>query len=269
MEQVDERQLAELFQAAADGGPPARFSHTDVVVASRRAAARRRAGIVGAATLGVAVLMGALLIGNALFGARQGGDMTAVGGAAEPPTRPQVESDRQGPADAPAQKQQPGELGLPASPSQETPGLGLPSLSPGTRESGKVVPWPGLGDGDAHAGCGPADRELAEALAARLHAADQTRAVPVPDGCPPEARAVAVPVTDADAAGWIYLVLAPVRGDGPADAPLKRADGAVGYQWLAPSGKVLVVLSVPQADGGRAPFAADIPRLAEELGSRY
>jgi len=269
MEQVDERQLAELFQAAADGGPPARFSHTDVVVASRRATARRRAGIAGAAAFGVAVLLGGALIGGYanLFGGSRGSELSAAGGMAEPSAQSQVESDRQGRAEAPAQ-QQPGELGLPPTASQQQPGLpAAPSQGPG--ESGKVVPWPGLGDGDARAGCGQADRELAEALAARLPAADQARAVAVPDRCPPQARAVAVPVVDGDAAGWIYLVLAPVRGDGPPDAALTRSDGAVGYQRLAPSGKVLVVLSVPRPGGGRAPFAADTPRLAEELGSRY
>jgi hypothetical protein len=270
MEQVDERQLAELFRAAADGGPPARFGHGDVVTASRRATMRRRAGIAGATTLGVAVLLGAVLTGNALFGGPRGSDMSAAS-----PEQPLSESDRQGRADAQPQ-QQPGELGVPASPSggpgvpaSPSPGLSVPAPSQGTGKSGKVVPWPGLGDGDARAGCGPADRELAEALAARLPAVDPALAVAVPDSCPPQARAVAVPVADADAAGWIYLVLAPVRGDGPPDRPLKRADGAVGYQWLAPSGRVLVVLSVPRVDGGRPPFASDIPRIAEELGSRY
>lgn len=267
MEQVDERQLAELFQAAADGGPPARFGHTDVVVAARRAATRRRAGIAGA--LGVVVLLGAVLTGNALFGGTRGSnEMSAAS-----PGLTQIESDQQGRANAP-QQQQPGDAPPPGPsgvPSQDKAGgLGLPAApSPGTGESGKVVPWPGLGDGDARTGCGQADEELAQALAEQLPAADQALAVAVPDGCPPQARAVAVPVADADTAGWIYLVLAPVRGDGPADHPLKRADGAVGYQRLARSGQVLVVLSVPRVDGGRAPFVSDIPRIAQELGSRY
>lgn len=264
MEQVDERQLAELFQAAADGGPPARFGHTDVVTAARRATVRRRAGIAGGATLGVAALLGAVLIGNSLLGGPEGGDLTAAGSVAESSADlaesapPPIGSDQRGRDEAqPKPPQQPGELNAPADP------------PPGTGESGKVVPWPGLGDDGARAGCGQADRELAEALAAQLPAADEARAVAVPDRCPPQARAVAVPVEDGDAAGWIYLVLAPVRGDGPADRPLERADGALGYQRLARSGEVLVVLSVPQVDGGRAPFASDTLRLAEELGSRY
>lgn len=270
MEQVDERQLAELFQAAADGGPPARFSHTDVVVASKRATTHRRGGI--AATLGVVVLLGAVLTGNALFGGSQISDMSTAGSAASP-EQPQIESDRQGRADAQPQEQ-PNDAAPPqptGAPSQQQPGgLGLPASPPqGTDASGKVVPWPGLRDGDARAWCGQADRDLAQALAAQLPAADEALAVAVPDGCPPQARAVAVPVADADTDGWIYLVLAPVRGDGPADHPLKRADGAVGYQRLARSGLVLVVLSVPQADGGRAPFASAVPRIAEELGLRY
>jgi hypothetical protein len=267
MEQVDERQLAELFRAAADGGPPARFSHSDVVTTSRRVTTRRRARIAGAATFGVAVLLGVVLIGNALFGRGQdGGDMTTAGGSAESPAQPQMESDRQGHAEPPP-REQPGGLGLPASPPSGPPPPG--TASQGTGESGKDIPWPGLRDGDARAGCGQADHELARALAAQLPAADRDRAVAVPDRCPPQARAVAVPVEDAGAAGWIYLVLAPVRGDGPADHSLERADGAFGYQRLARSGMVLVVLSVPRADGGRAPFASDIPRIAEELGSRY
>jgi hypothetical protein len=264
---VDERQLAELFQAAADGGPPARFGHTDVVMASRRAT-RRRAGIVGAATLVVAVLLGGVLIGNALFGGQRGAEMQAAGSASEPSAQPQIESDQQGRAAEPSQER-PGGPGAPAAPSQGPGGLDVPAPSQATGESGKVVPWPGLRDGDARAACGPPDRELAEALAAQLPAAGQAPAEAVPDGCPPQARAVAVPVVDGAAAGWIYLVLAPVLGDGPPDAPLKRADGAVGYQRLVQSGSVLVVLSVPRFDGGQAPFAADTPRLAEALGSRY
>jgi hypothetical protein len=265
-EQVDERQLAELFRAAADGGPPARFSHSDVVTTSRRITTRRRAGIAGAATFGVAVLLGAVLTGNALFGGPERDDLTAAGSPAESPAQPRMESDGQGQAEAPPPKQAPPE----PTPPEQASGLGVPaSPSQGTGESGKVVPWPGLGDDDARAGCGQADRELAEALAAQLPAADQARAVAVPDRCPPDARAVAVPVEDAAAAGWIYLVLAPVRGDGPPDRPLERADGALGYQRLARSGLVLVVLSVPRVEGGPAPFASDLSRVAENLGLRY
>ena len=253
MEQVDERQLAQLFQTAAGDGPPASFGHSDVVAASHRETRRRRTRIAGGSALVVAVLLGGVAVGNNLLGGPRNAETTSAGGLADS-THQSAEAERAEPA---PDEQQPGTLSSPDSQSQ------------GTDKSGEVIPWPGLAEDDARAGCGPADRELADALAAQLPAAAQNAPIAVPDACPPGARAVAVPVSEDGADGWIYLVLAPVRGDGPADQPVERADGALGFQRLTPSGRVLVVLSVPAVDNGQPPFAADTMILAEEIGSKF
>lgn len=254
MEQVDERQLAQLFQTAADDGPPASFGHSDVVAASHRETRRRRTRIAGGSALVVAVLLGGVAVGNNLLGGPRNAETTSAGGMADStPQSAEVERGEQVPAE-----QLPGQLSSPDSQTQ------------GADKAGKIIPWPGLAADGARAGCGPADRELADALAAQLPAAGQSAPMAVPDACPPEARAVAVPVSEDGADGWIYLVLAPVRGDGPADQPVERAaDGALGFQRLTPSGRVLVVLSVPAVDNGQPPFAADTMILAEEIGSKF
>jgi hypothetical protein len=254
---VDERQLAELFRAAADDGPPAGFGHAEVVAASRRATARRRASIAGGSVLAVAVLFGGVAVGGGLFsgGGGMGQEATSAGGGAQMSEVWPVPAQEGVPEIAP-NAEGPTQLSVPDDRSQ------------GTGTSGKVVPWPGLGDDDARAGCGQADRELAEALAAQLPAANSELAEPVPDGCPPQARAVAVPVEDGGTTGWIYVVLAPVGGSAT-DVAVQREDGARGHQVLAASGQVLVVLSVPSADGGRPPFGARTSRIAEALRNRF
>lgn len=250
---MDERELAQLFEAAADDAPPSRFGHADVVVASRRATQRRRAGIAAGSVFAVAVLAGGVALGGGLFAGRDNAERATAGSA--------IESDQQAPgggqADSAPPQRQPSELSVPGE-------AALP---------GKAVPWPGLSDSAASASCGEADRELAQALARELPAADTTAAGPVPDACPPGVRAVAVPVADGDATGSIYLVL------GPVDAPLTAAttgqpvereqDGASGYQHRTASGRLLLVLSVPSVDGEQPPFAADAAALAERIGSEF
>jgi hypothetical protein len=264
VEQLDERQLAELFRAAADDGPPASFGHSDVVAASRRATVRRRVAMAGGSALAVAVLLGGGLVGADLLrgGPEPDRFTSATGGSAQSDVNPHAES-------APDAAEERADKSSPQATDQapmELPG----DQSQGTGTSGLVVPWPGLGDDDARAGCGRADRELADALAAELPAAAGTEAKPVPDHCPPDARAVAVPVMDGETPGWLYVVLAPVRGDGPTEQPVRRAeDGARGHLKYTPKGLVLMVLSGPAAPGGPAPFANETMRLAEELGSEY
>lgn len=261
---MDERQLAELFRTAADGGPPASFGHSDVVAASHRATKRRRAAMAGGSALGVAVLLGAALAGSGTLGGPDDGPMSAAtGGSGQEDLSPHIAESA---PDANERAEQPSPSPSSLADSRPEP----PGDQPGTGKSGLVVPWPGLGDDDARAECGGADQELAKALAVELPAAAGTEAKAVPDACPPDARAVAVPVMDGENPGWIYVVLAPVRGDGPTEQPVLRAeDGARGYQKYTPDGLVLVVLSVPATPGGPAPFAADTPRLAEEIGSEY
>lgn len=262
---MDERQLAELFRDAADDGPAARFGHAEVVAASHRATARRRMAMAGGSALGIMVLVGGIVVGSGYFRDTSSGGGTqsaaTAGGARE---EPQVLSDQRN------QSVPPGELAAPSSAGadKDVPdGTG----EQGPASSGKVVPWPGLRDDVARAGCGPVDRELADALVSELPAitgsAVTTRgeSVPVPDGCPPDARAAAVPVDG----GSLYVVLAPVRGDGPTEQFIGREDGALGFSVYTPKGAVLVVLSVPEVAGAEAPYGPVVRELALNLAQRY
>lgn len=69
--------------------------------------------------------------------------------------------------------------------------------------------------------------------------------------------------------GMIYAVLAPVRGDGPADQIVTRVDGAFGYAVYTPEGNVLLVLSVPDTPGGPTPYADRTKPAAEKIAQRY
>jgi uncharacterized Zn-binding protein involved in type VI secretion len=254
---VDERQLAELFREAADGGPPASFGHVDVVAASRRATARRRAAMAGGTAIAMVMLVGSIVLGGGLL---RGTDR----GIEQATPADQDSTTQSGPTVLGDPRDQPPEL-------VPSPSTAVNSSGPeanaeqGRTASGKVVPWPGLRDGDARAGCGPVVRELAETIISGLPATRTGEPYAVPDDCPPGAEAAAVPVDG----GAIYVVLGPVRGDGPPDQQVRRGDGAVGYQVYTPTGKVLLVLSVPAVDGGPAPYADQTQRLADTIAQRY
>jgi hypothetical protein len=264
---VDERQLAELFRDAADGGPAAGFGHADVVAASHRATARRRMATAGGSALGIIVLVGGIVLGSGYFRGTEGGsdNATSGGSAQEAAQPPSVLGDQRERSSQAA----PGGLSAPsASADTDVPdGTG----EQGPASSGKVVPWPGLRDDDARAGCGPVDRELADALVSEFPAtsgsdlATTGEFFPVPDGCPPDARAAALPVDG----GALYVVLAPVRGDGPTEQFVGRPDGAIGFSAYTPKGQVLVVLSVPETAGGEAPYAPAVMPVATALAERY
>ena len=253
---MDERQLAELFRDAADGGPPAGFGHADVVAASRRATARRRMAIAGGSAVGMVVLVGSIVVGGGfLRDADRGGsaEQAATAGGAGAPSA--------------LEDQQGSTLGPLAAPPSTAVDKSVPEANAeqGRTASGKVVPWPGLRDDDARAGCGPVDRELADVLISELPATPTGQAQPVPDQCPIGARAAAVPVDG----GAIYVVLGPVRGDGPPDQVVKRDDGAIGYQVYTTKGMLVLVLSVPTVTGGPAPYADQTQRIAELIAQRY
>jgi len=256
---VDERQLAELFRDAADGGPSAGFGHADVVAASHRATDRRRRAIASGSALAIAVLVGSIVVGGGfLRGSDRGAEMASTGGsggAGQPGTL--MPGDQQGQPPA-------GPLAVPPSTAVDKNGPEA-NAEQGRAASGKVVPWPGLRDDDARAGCGPVDRELADALVGEFPATPNTQPVAVPDGCPPLARAAALPVDG----GVIYAVLAPARGDGPPDQVVTRDDGAFGYAVYTSHGSVLLVLSVPGTPGGTAPYADRTEAAAEKIAQRY
>jgi len=253
---VDEQQLAELFRDAAGDGPPAAFGHADVVAASRRATARRRIAVGGGTALAITGLVGSMVVGGGYLRhtERGGYDAATAGGAAEQPG-PQVLEGQPG-----------SELGPLAVPPSAVDRNGPEAnAEQGRTASGKVVPWLGLRDDDARAGCGPVDRELADVLVSEFPATPTGAPQPVLDACPPGARAAAIPVQ----AGAIYIVLAPVAGDGPADQPLRRPDGAYGYFVYTPKGSGILVLSVPGVPGGIAPHADRTQEVAVKIARRY
>lgn len=253
---MDERQLAEMFRAAADGGPPASFEHADVVQSSRRATARRRRAIAGGTAITVAVLAGSMVVGGGFLRDTGGASREATaGGAGGTSSGPQVLGD-----------QQSGVPGLAAPPSTSVD-MNVPEANAeqGRTASGKVVPWPGLRDDVARAGCGPVVRELADVLVGELPATPTGEPLPVPDLCPSGAQAAAVPVDG----GAVYVVLAPVTGTPTGNQPVKRDDGAVGYQATTPGGRLLLVLAVPDRDGGTAPYAEQVRPIAEKIATRY
>jgi len=262
---VDERQLSELFRDAADDGPSAGFGHAEVVAASHRATTRRRMAMATGSALGIVVLVGGIVVGGGYLRDTGGGaeNASTAGGAQEQPT-PQVLEDQLG------RSSQPDELAVPPSASADTDVPGE-TREQGPASSGKVVPWPGLRDDVARAGCGPVDRELADALVGEFPATTGSAltttgpAVAVPELCPPQARAAAVPVDG----GFLYVVLAPVMGDGPTEMYVGREDGAVGYYVYTPKGAVLQVLAVPASTGGEAPQAAALEPVATALAARF
>lgn len=225
--------------------------------------------MAGGSALGVAALIGGIVVGGGWFqDSRSADNPAATAGSAqgdqEAAQPPNVFDQRDSGGGSAAETR--------AAP---TPAEALPSVpgrngEQGPLPPGQVVPWPGLQDDDsARAGCGPVDRELADALVGEFPVATGSPpsgpAVEVPDSCPPDARAAAIPVPG----GYVQAVLAPVRGDGPADMFVFRDDGSGGFSVLTPSGSVLVVLSVPTTPGAEAPFLEQVQPLAVTIGSRF
>ncbi|HEY0636385.1 MAG TPA: hypothetical protein VGD67_01950 [Pseudonocardiaceae bacterium] len=260
---MDERQLAELFRDAADGGPTAGFGHSDVIAASRRATARRRMAMAGGSALGIMVLVGGIVVGGNVLRDTGGNaeHATSAGGSAQEQSVPQVLEDQQR-GSGPDSLNPP-----PAAAGTDVPG---DTAEQGRPSPGQVVPWPGLRDDVARAGCGPVDRELADALVSEFPAATGAESLPpnpfpVPDQCPEGARAAGFAVDG----GFLYVVLAPVAGDGPPDMFVPREDGALGFSVYTPKGQVLLVLGVPAKQGDPPPFAESVQQLATAVAERY
>lgn len=261
---MNEQQLAELFREAAGGGPPARFALDDVISSSRRATARRRRAIAGGSAVAVLALVGSIVFSGGLRGTDSGAEQAATAGSVnQPQSGDLVAGEPRG--------QQPGPQATPPPPAvdQNVPEA---KAEQGRPASGKVVPWPGLRDGIARAGCGPVDRELADALIGELSATPDAPLAPVPDACPPAARAAALQVPG----GMIYVVLAPsgdgrtaATGGGRADQPVRRDDGAAGYAVYTPTSRMLLVLGVPATPGGAVPLAERIRPAAEKIARSF
>lgn len=232
---MDDQQLSELFQAAAQEVPPASFDEHDVASASRRVTVRRRSVLAGGSGLVVVVLAVGLLLGTGVLGhtVGNGGASAASAGVAEGPSHSSLPFGR-------LAEPAPGDHGQ----------QDFPESSPmqGGVGTGRV----GHGADSTHAGCGPADGELAVALASELPSAGAQVPIPAEVTCPPNSRSAAVAVPH----GVAVAVLVP-RADqtGPTRPGVTSASGS----W------VVTVVSEPAA----AVPAQQLSAAMVELAGRF
>jgi len=252
---VDEHQLAELFREAVRGAPPPSFDERDVASASHRARARQRTAIVAGSTLGVA-----LLVGGAVVGA----DLVRGGGGTHDAAAPMAPQQRTVAPHAPMNTL---DLPVPGAPSPGgPPPWSFPEVPP--EQGGGTSGDAGPRAGGAQSGCGPADRELAVALAGELPAAADSQPVPVAAQCPPGARAAGYVVRDNSDVGLFSVVLVP-GGAGGTQTRFSGPGGVTVFSVTTRGGAELVVASQPQQGSANAPFGDQVSQVAQHLAERY
>ncbi|WP_233576608.1 hypothetical protein [Saccharopolyspora rhizosphaerae] len=136
-----------------------------------------------------------------------------------------------------------------------------PAPSPQT-ESGVISP--------RSAGCRP-DPAVVEAVSAALPAAGSTTPTSV-RACPTGAKAAAFPLRDGAAAGRVTVVVSPAgtaQAGQSTPGDVQRPDGAQQSVRKARSGKLVVVLSEPDAGSPAAPFVSKVATLAGDLATRF
>ncbi|MFB9906850.1 hypothetical protein [Allokutzneria oryzae] len=264
---MDEHKLADLFRDAVRDAPPSSFGEQDVLGASQRATARHRMRVATGSAFGVVVLAGVAVFGaNALdTGADQGTTVAAQNSPGNGAT----------------------ENGAPAVPFSVPTNNPLPTgaVPPGktTEQPPKSIPEPTSKQGDddpgragrptssTPTGCGPADRELAVALAHELPAAAGLTPTPANRYCAPGSKAMSVLVRDGSVTGVISVILGPpdakIDSDevGTRDLPTgARSSGA-----YAPSGRPLVVVSEPQGGSTASPYGARVDEIAKKIAEKF
>ncbi|HEY8374171.1 MAG TPA: hypothetical protein VIL00_15650 [Pseudonocardiaceae bacterium] len=261
---MDERRLTELFRDAVCDAPPASFDVRDVTEASRRATRRQRAAVLVGSAMGVAVLFGGAAMFTDLLGSSTSG--STVAGPQTGPGDPLGTGGRQERVAPVSPFQQPDGPGTAGEPSGGAPATSFPGGPPmqGGGTSGEAGP----GTGSTQDGCGPADRELADALAGELPAAAGRSPVPLGVECPVGARGVRVPVQDGTATGDITVVLGPEGSGASGAGEVNRPDGARGFAAVTPSGRLLTVTS-ESTSGTTPPFADRVGELAQRLAERF
>ncbi|ATE57716.1 MULTISPECIES: hypothetical protein [Actinosynnema] len=251
---MDERKLAEAFRDAADGAPAPAFDLDSVRSASKRATLRRRSALAAGSTLAVVLLAGGVAAGGLL----------PVGG----PERASSALESQAPAtlDMEAATAEPRVLGTEDGPRGEAgePTGGQPPKSiPGDPSEQGDEP-PGSADptvGGTPSGCGAADRELAVALAGELPVARDLVPTGV-TGCPAGARGASYLVRAGADYATVSVVLVPAGVRASLATDLRREAVAT-----TASGESVHVLSEPAAGATTAPYAADLPGLAQAIAA--
>lgn len=252
---VDEEKLGELFAAAACDAPPPSFDAADVAYASRRLSARRRALLTSASGVAIVLVAAGLFLGLAPFVHNSGGMSGASAGAAR--------------LAAPSESMRtfgsnlvPGHAGRPDSAAPNFPGT--PPL-----QGGGVSGGVGPAADSTPQGCGPADGELAVALARELPSAgadpvDPKNAQRAGLTCPSGSRSVGFAVRAGTATGRVVALVTPAGVDTSAHG-LPSGSGTARHGTSG--GRTVVVVAVPGAGSASAPLAGSLPSLAATLAA--
>ncbi|MCI2419639.1 hypothetical protein MOQ72_19515 [Saccharopolyspora sp. K220] len=118
--------------------------------------------------------------------------------------------------------------------------------------------------------CGP-DAQLAAAVTRQLPEAAGTAPVAT-SPCPSGAKAASFPLRDGTSAGSVTVIVSPVGAVAPDQATpgdQRRPDGSEQSVRKARSGKLVVVLSDPDAGSPAAPYGARLASIAGSLADQY
>jgi len=283
---MDDKQLADLFRAAADeaaaGAPPPRFDHDAVLAGSHRMARRQRA------TVAVAVAAMAVIGAGAVFSGVLRGPSPTSALAERPPASDRSTSSGNAPtegitsggavpgnapgapvagvapvpgaAPGPAPQMAPAPYAAKSAPHADAlnaaPGdapLAADSADPSARS--KVLADPG--------GCTGPDPRVYTQLTVVLPEVRSAIPHAVAGGCAPGGAGVAVEVEDAGATGTLVAVLTPptVSPAVPPETPTQLTATA-----RTPSGG-LVRLTAAGAGPGGIPYRPRLPQLAAALAA--
>ncbi|WP_018686677.1 hypothetical protein [Actinokineospora enzanensis] len=251
---MDEGKISQLFQDAVRDVPPPTFGGDDVTAESARLN-RRRTGIITGSALALVVLAGGATAVVALSGSGSSGNNSVAAAPMATPDSNETTAPNEVPSDAPRI----------AAGSDS----GSPSATPkqGGSPGGEVGPG---ADGTQN-GCGPADRELAAALAGELPSAvSHTDPQSSPLACPAGSRSAAMPITDGPRRGIISIMLTPKGTAQVQQPPWGDRQNAEGIVVVAKSGATLV-LSVEGVRGSVAPpvIGEQLKELADKVAKRY
>ena len=241
---MDDHELETMFAAAPGEAPPATFSASQVVAASKRAQARRRSAIALTCSCLVVVLGG-----FGVFAA-----VSNLGGPAPTAATSAGDARISGQSGVPKQP-----LGTQERPPNTGDAPGFPPQSPmqGGDETGKDGPR-----AESASGCDKVDRELATALAGEFPVPVSVDSASPSHLCPTGSRSAGFPV----AGGFLSITLAP---PGVAVQPAGQPPGTKISEQPAAGGGTIWLLSIPQAGSTVAPFANDIDRAARAVAARF
>jgi hypothetical protein len=118
--------------------------------------------------------------------------------------------------------------------------------------------------------CAAPDEQLASALVEKVPEAGKTTPVPARGGCPSGSRNAAFAVREGASAGTVAVVLSPAGTVPPEQLGVsQRPDGARQVSEEARSGKVLTVVSDPDADSPGPPYGDRLIAIAGDLAARF